>query len=238
MQTGKFNIVTDGQHGSTGKGLISAALTSRYLPQILSTTNLPNAGHSAVSITGEKFVAKALPAPAIVRKWIPNYSPHIVIGASAAFDLQQLHKEIAETSSEGHITIHPRAGIITEEHKHREINDTTGPKHIASTLQGCGPFMADKVMRRKELKLAKDYPELAGHMPEYMHKKIELDLKNETSLPLILKELMKQGLTILHEGSHYRKPDRCGAHGYTSQMLYGVFLNFPPIWYFRFLPGH
>ena len=200
MQTGKFNVVTDGQHGSTGKGLISAALASVYFPDILSTTNLPNAGHTAVSNTGAKFIAKALPAPAIVRKWISGYNPHIVIGASAAFDLDQLHKEIGETGSEGHITIHPRAGIITEEHKQREIADKTGPKHIASTLQGCGTYMSDKVMRRKELKLARDYPELAGHMPEHMHKKIKTTI-TETSLPLILKELMALGQTILHEGS-------------------------------------
>jgi len=209
MQSGKFNVVTDGQWGSTGKGLISAALAARYMPEIISTTNMANAGHTAIDDAGKIiFIAKALPAPAIVRRWILEYDPHILIGPSAAFNIDQLMKEITETGSNYQLSIHPRAGVITDEHKQAEADLKTGTKHLASTMQGCGTMLADKVMRRKELKLARDYPELAGHMVKDMG--IKLEGKNPQirtdiaglSMPLALNMLMeKHGFTILHEGS-------------------------------------
>ena len=105
MQTGRINIVTDGQWGSCGKGLIATALATRHLPEIISTTNMANAGHTAVHENGvDKFVAKALPSATILRKWIPDYNPHIVVGSTAAFTIEQMLHEISVTGSADHLT--------------------------------------------------------------------------------------------------------------------------------------
>lgn len=188
MQKNKFNVVTDGQWGSCGKGLIASGLADKYRPKIISSTNMANAGHTAVDANGDAFIAKALPSPTILTKWRAEYDPQIVLGATCGFHLDQLQKEIAECGLPRHdLLIHPRAGVITEEHRQAEGDLDTGTKHIASTMQGCGTFLADKIMRRKELKLARDYQELVP----YIH----------PSISSFLMGALENDGTILHEGS-------------------------------------
>lgn len=188
MQRGRFHVVTDGQWGSCGKGLITTALAAAYKPAILSTTSMANAGHTAVWSDGRKFIAKALPSAAALNAWQPNYNPSVLIGATAAFNLEQLLKEKDECRLEDEqLFIHPRAGVITREHAERETSLENGTKHVASTMQGCGTFLADKVMRRKELRLAEQYDELQQYIQASFHSKINVALDG--------------GQTILHEGS-------------------------------------
>lgn len=203
MQPRKFNVVTDAQFGSCAKGHTVSALAKKFLPEFISTTSMANAGHTAVDIDEDKYIAKALPSAAIIPKWLAktgdkSYLPTVVIGPTAAFHLDQLLKEIElcglakdSVMNPGHATlmIHPRAGVITQEQRDRETNLETGTKHVASTMQGCGTFLADKVMRLKGLKLARDYDELRPYtMPE-------------CSMPTTLHKAMQHGKTILHEGS-------------------------------------
>jgi len=190
MKNGKLNIVTDGQHGSTGKGLITSYLAWKHKPSILSTTNMANAGHTAVDTTGEAFVAKALPSASILNNWYGSqYSPRVFVGASSAFGKDQLLKEIKECKLDAaQVLIHPRAGVITEEHKQLENSDTDGTKHIASTMQGCAAFLSDKIMRKADLKLARDYDDLKSMVASQ-------------SVHNWLKSQLASGVTILHEGS-------------------------------------
>lgn len=202
MQPGKLNIVTDSQFGSTGKGAITASLANKYKPDILSTTNMANAGHTAVWSDGSKFVAKALPSATMLTKWVEEYYPTVFIGASSAFDMKQLFKEIEETEIQ-HLLIHPRAGVITDKHKTLESDSKSGTKHLASTMQGCGAFLADKIMRRKDIKLARDYPELQN----YIH-------DGHKSLPEYLTGILRSGSCILHEGSQGFSLDINHGHSY------------------------
>lgn len=208
MQKSKFNVVTDGQWGSCGKGLIATALAYRYQPQIISTTNMANAGHTAVNDQGDAFVAKAVPSCAAINRWpgkpkIENpqesaclaYRPLIFIGATAAFHLDRLLHEIQYCNlgdkidgSHGGIYIHERAGVITEKHQTQETSSVAGTKHIASTMQGCGAFLADKVMRKADLRLARDYPELAKYIVTQ-------------NMAMLLDYCLNTGASILHEGS-------------------------------------
>ncbi len=208
MQSRRFNIVTDGQWGSCGKGAITTAIAAKFRPEIISTTNMANAGHTAVNEKGAAFIAKALPSASILTKWIPGYQPQIIVGPSAAFNIDQLMDEIQQCGVNYTLSIHPRAGVITDEHKKTESGDSTSStKHLASTMQGCGTFLADKVLRKKELKLARDYPELAGHLSDHLATKLQLSADAQLSikglsLPETLSTLMnKHGHTILHEGS-------------------------------------
>jgi adenylosuccinate synthase len=210
MQARKFNVVTDGFWGSCGKGSIMTALTAKYRPQIISTTSMANSGHTAVNVDGEAFIAKALPSAAILTKWLRNesYQPQVVVGASAAFNLEQLLHEIAVCGTNYSTSIHPRAGVITKEHRQQEAGDgQLSTKHLASTMQGCGTFLADKVLRKKTLKLARDYPELESMMANYLPRRLHLDTTHQEalmklSLPEMFHALMVQhDFTILHEGS-------------------------------------
>lgn len=212
MQARKFNVVTDGQWGSCGKGAITTALAYRDRPQIMSTTNMANAGHTAVFHDGRKFIAKALPSATALRQWTLGqtdaYKPHVIVGASAAFNLDQLIEEMGLCGVQDHLSIHPRAGVITAEHRIAEAGDgESSTKHLASTMQGCGTFLADKVLRKKDLRLARDYTELKGLMTDYMARKLDLPAGDQASLvglglPELLHTLMSQyGYTILHEGS-------------------------------------
>lgn len=201
MINGRFNVVTDGQWGSCGKGLIATALADKYRPGMISTTNMANAGHTAVNENGEAFVAKAVPSGSMLGRWRDDYKPHIFLGASSAFHMNQLLKEIEACDLENRIWVHERAGVITEAHREAECITETGTKHIASTMQGCGAFLADKVMRRKELKLARDYPELASYMSYNMINALGTPGEFESTVPLFLTKKMKNGFTILHEGS-------------------------------------
>jgi adenylosuccinate synthase len=184
----KFNIVTDGQWGSCGKGLITTSLADKHRPEILTTTNMANAGHTAVNENGDKFIAKALPSAAILNKWIPEYNPFVVVGATAAFTIDQMLKEIKECEIGENTIIHERAGVITENHKNAETDLKSGTKHVASTMQGCGAFLADKIMRKPDIKLARDYKEL-------------LSFVKNISIPKFIDEEILNGNTVLHEGA-------------------------------------
>ena len=160
MQSGKINLIVDGTHGSSGKGKIATYLADRDRPEVLLSTNMPNAGHTAVE--GQvKFISKVLPTPAILNKIRTDYHPLVVLGASSSFFLQRLLQEIEECAMDSdQVLVHQRAGVVTEEHAARERGTLDGPKSIASTMQGCATFMSDKILRRPGLKLAKDYDEL------------------------------------------------------------------------------
>lgn len=204
MQNSRFNIVTDGQWGSCGKGLITTALAHRHRPAAISTTNMSNAGHTAVNIDGEAFVAKALPSAAILNKWCEDYNPAIIVGPSAAFDIHQMLKEIDICGVSQYTYIHPRAGVILDSYKEREASLETGTKHIASTMQGCGAFLADKIMRRKDLKLARDYSDLQQYIfgnVRHIDAAASLAALSTVSFPQMLDTIMKNCQTILHEGS-------------------------------------
>ena len=184
MEWNRFNVVTDGQWGSCGKGMVTSALTAVFKPEVMSTTNMANAGHTAVNENGEKWVAKALPSGAIMGKWMERYKPTILVGASAAFHLEQMLKEIGDLDGGTKVEIHPRAGVITGDHKRAEGTST---KHVASTMQGCAEMLSDKILRKKGLRLAGDYEELKTWTNDFTDS--------------LIRRWWDLGVTVLHEGS-------------------------------------
>lgn len=197
MKNGKFNVVVGGQWGSEGKGLAASALAEKFRPGVISTTSMANAGHTAVDKDGiKKFVGKALPAAAAVGTWGPgdgsDYKPMVVVGPGAAFHLERVLEEVETLGLVGcstRLMIHERAGVITEEHRRREAGDPGNEgstKHVASTMQGCGTFLADKVLRKEDLRLARDYEELTS---------IGVVASGDRILE------MMRGKTVLHEGA-------------------------------------
>lgn len=199
MKNGKFNVCLDLQIGSTGKGLINSYLAWKHKPGIISSTNFPNAGHTSILPDGTKFVAKILPSSAILNR-IDDYLPLVVIGAGAAFDINQLKKEMDECRNPT-LYIHPRAGVITQAHRDKESQIAGGTKGIASTMQGSGAFLADKIMRGSDVSLAREYPELNHFTNLAWVDGDKLKTLEEQYLPTYLANKMSAGRTMLHEGS-------------------------------------
>lgn len=184
LQRGRFNVVIDGQFGSTGKGKIAAYLDRNYQPEIVSTTNGPNAGHVAVVGT-KSFLSKILPASAIQDEATGRKTIY-VIGAGAIFYVERLLEEMQMVGiPPERVWIHERAMVVTEEHKAAEQSAT---KHLASTMQGTAAAVVDKIMRKEGVKLARDYPQLAPMI-----------FRDHMATALF--DQLRQGKTIMHEGS-------------------------------------
>lgn len=156
MQDGRFNVILDSFWGSSGKGKVSAWLADQFGSTKVSSSNFPNAGHSAVMPDGTKFVAKAIPTAAILKKW-RGLAMECFLSPGSGFDPAQLVKEWGE-AGRPEISIHARASLVTHEHAMREREGKDSTKHIASTMQGSGVAIADKVMRRPDVLLAGTHP--------------------------------------------------------------------------------
>ena len=144
------SVVIDGQAGSCGKGKICG-----YLSQIdqykISTNNWSsNAGHTYVDNKGRKIVVSHLPMA------IVNPDTIICINAGAIITPEILFKEIKEYKDllgKRKVYVHPRAMVIQQKHRDYEMASIRS----GSTFKGCGAALADKIMRKKDIILAKDY---------------------------------------------------------------------------------
>lgn len=151
MIKGKLNVVLDGQWGSTGKGKLCAWLAVNHDVNVAMCDFQTNAGHTVVKNNGEKFVLQQLPVAAI------NQDTQLLIAPVATIDVNKLLEEVETHKAYDRLTIHPNAGIITDECKNYEKENL---KRISSTLKGCGAATGMKAMRHPNMKLAKDVPEL------------------------------------------------------------------------------
>ena len=148
MQEGKMNFLLDAFWGSSGKGKTSTWLSDKLGIQLVSSSNFPNAGHTAAFENGTKFIAKAIPTAAILKK-VKGIGMQCWISPGSGFDWVQLCKEWIETGKP-EINIHSRASVVTAEHKKRESEGPESTKHIASTMQGTAAASVDKVLRKAD----------------------------------------------------------------------------------------
>lgn len=218
MQTGKLNVLLDAFWGSSGKGKASAWLADKYGVTLVSSSNYPNAGHTAAFTDGTKFVAKAIPTAAILKK-THGVGMKCFISPGSGFFWPQLIKEWV-ASGKPEIFIHSRASIVTPDHAAREREGQESTKHIASTMQGSGAAIADKVLRKADCLLA-GTSELAKVVEFYRLTNPEIfdALGSGNPTPLmdeflervqvvdafefrnLVHSQLEQGHTFLHEGS-------------------------------------
>lgn len=227
MIEGKFNVILDQAWGSSGKGKTSAWLADRFSVTAVSSSNFPNAGHTARFEDGTKFVAKAIPTAAVLKK-VKGLGIDCFISPGSGFDPMQMLKEWAECGFPK-LWIHPRASLVGQEHKDRENVGGESTKHIASTMQGSATAMVDKILRKANVRLAgnmvgsADDPQDLQHLLEFAHAavpgfsgahetrfgrqpKVEevLDyLRVPTALEFrtMTRNMIASGQTWLHEGS-------------------------------------
>lgn len=206
-----FNILIDLALGSVGKGAISPRLAEIHGYQHISCHNAPNAGHTAV-IGDVKFVSKAIPTPLILnRARGKNLAGFLSPGC--AFNPWQVVKEWLECNKPK-LIIHDRALIVTDEHAARERSGAESTKHLASTMQGSGTALSDKVLRKPNTRMARHLPEALGEMVSRLPKEEWAD--NDDRIEQFLNQVqivdgamfreltfdaMSSGNGILHEGS-------------------------------------
>jgi len=153
MQKNKFNILLDQAYGSSGKGKMSAYLADHYNITKISSSNYPNAGHTAKFSDGTTFVAKAIPTAAILKKF-KGTGIQCWISPGSGFNWKQLLKEWVE-AGKPEILIHERASIVTDQHKAQEEAGASSTKHLASTMQGTAAAITDKILRKQSTLLAR-----------------------------------------------------------------------------------
>jgi adenylosuccinate synthase len=139
IRSGKVTFVVDGLWGSCGKGKVAAWLAGVWDARTLSSCNGPNAGHTVV-VNGKKHVFKQLPSGVVTK---PNAT--VFIGAGAVVDPDRLLEEMSWFPNTP-VNLHSRAAIVREDHRHAERN-AASLRYIASTMQGGGRALADKIMR-------------------------------------------------------------------------------------------
>lgn len=220
MQLGKFNTVVDSAWGSSGKGAAATRLVDIHGVQNASSGNYPNAGHTAI-VNDVKFVAKALPTPAIL-KVAKGSNVNLWLGPNSGFQLPQLYKEMEQTGyniGDDDVFIHSRAMIVRQRHIDAEQpTGTLSTEHVSSTMSGSGSSYAEKLMRRPEV-------EVAGMMEELQPTLEPMDFMKQVRFR------MRVGETFLHEvsqgfalsvnyGTHY---PFCTFRDCTPQQAYADF---------------
>lgn len=151
LDSGKLNIVIDGQFGSTGKGLLSNYIAINNHIDFSISNSGPNAGHTFYHNIGnnrndKKLIVKHLPVSGLINKHNTIY-----LCAGALINPEILIEEIENFSlDDNRLFIHPRASIIENVDLVEEsLND--GVKQIASTMSGVGSSLIRKIKRNSNL---------------------------------------------------------------------------------------
>lgn len=153
----KIDMVIDGQWGSTGKGKLAHFLLSKGGYEASLCDFAANAGHTAYH-NGEKVVLHHLPMGACY----PDMP--IFLGPGCIINLRVLHEEINRHDCADRIAISPNATIIQAKHQFAE---TVSTRHIASTQQGVGEALSEKIMRDEFVVLARGVPKLAEYVERW-----------------------------------------------------------------------
>lgn len=198
MKFGKINFLMDGQWGSCGKGKFAAWLADQNAVTASCSSNMPNAGHT-VEKDGQRVIFKCLPAASMAVGMQDLY-----LSAASVIDIDRLSYEIKAAKIEQGIFIHDRAMILQPHHVAAEMSSTSMRK-IASTMQGCGEAMAEKLRRFESVTARSHQGEL---------EKIGAVVLSDKNWRTHMKDRLNRGEAVLHEisqgfalsidhGSHY-----------------------------------
>jgi adenylosuccinate synthase len=150
-------VVVGGQFGGEGKGKMTAHLCHELNFDIAVRCGGPNSGHT-ITINEEQVVLRQIPAGVV------NPNTKLLIAAGCLIDLNVLLDEISSFSlTSDRLGIDYNAAIIDTKYAQEEENVGLGVR-IGSTCTGTGIAVAKRVLRDKELKLAKYVPELKHYL--------------------------------------------------------------------------
>jgi len=166
FKAGKLTICMDASAGSSGKGKVASFIAKHAENwQFACNAFSAQAGHWVID-NGRKYFYQTFNSCA----YLNNYEK-LYIGPGAAIELKALFREIEESNIPAEkVGINPLCSIIQEKDAAFErgevdldgnkINRHDGTMKTGSTCHGVGAARARRVLRRPDLILAKDVPEL------------------------------------------------------------------------------
>lgn len=182
---GYVDVIVGGQYGSEGKGQIAAYLSREY--DLLVRVGGPNAGHSVY----------AVPKP-IKHHHLPSGTTKsralLLLGPGAVIRVDKLFEEIAECGGvdAGRLLIDRKAMIILDQDIDKEDELA---KRIGSTKQGVGAATSRRVMRGKDVQLARDIPKLQPYLCDAIDVIEEAFSKSQR---VLLEGTQGTGLSLYH----------------------------------------
>lgn len=152
------DVILGGSYGSEGKGNIAFYLAPEY--DLLVRVGGPNAAHKVYLASGEIFTHFSLPSGTHAGQ------ADLVLGPGAVVYPPELLSEIASCDvSADRLSIDPHVMIIEDSDKQAEA---ALAEEISSTASGTGSATARRIMRGKDVRLAKDVEELHPYIrPTY-----------------------------------------------------------------------
>ena len=166
---GKMTVLLDGGAGSSGKGKV-ASFVGQYANnwQFCCNAFMSNAAHIVVDNNGRKYLYQALNSVAHLKE---RYEKMYICGG-AVMELKPLLNEIEQhRMTSATLGIHPITAIVQQKDidYERGVCDFEGNKidnvqsdcmKLGSTLHGVGAARARRILRRADVLLARDIPEL------------------------------------------------------------------------------
>jgi adenylosuccinate synthase len=192
-------VVVGGQYGSEGKGKVSAFIAKQENIDICVRCGGPNSGHSFVDENGRNVVLRQLPTGFV------NPRTRLLIPAGALIDPAVLRQEIESLGlSPERVGIDRKCFTIEDQDRDTE-KDLGLRERLSSTLCGVGAAQARRVLRDKNVRLAKDIALEHPWISEYLS-----DVSDEVNTALdheskvLIEGTQGFGLSLYH-AEHYPK---------------------------------
>lgn len=181
-----LTIVVGGQFGGEGKGKVTYNFAKDNDINIGVRIGGANSGHTVV-IDDNPVILRQLPVTAFIS------GSTAVLAAGSYIDLGILKEEIRLTGiSKDGLIIDPNAVIILNQDKE---NERDLRKDIGSTASGTGQALIRRISRAKDIKLAKDTPDLKDYIKDT---KDFLRISMNNGQKAIIEGTQGFGLSILH----------------------------------------
>jgi adenylosuccinate synthase len=146
-------VTIGGFYGDEGKGKIIAYLAINDNYNVAARGGVgPNAGHTFVQ-NNKEYKVRMLPSAVL------NKDTRLLIGAGVLVEPNILLKEINTFDAIDRTFIDFQCGIIEQNHQEKDKKDNHLKEIVGTTGSGTGPANSERALR--QLKLAKDVPEVA-----------------------------------------------------------------------------
>jgi adenylosuccinate synthase len=152
-------VVVGGQYGGEGKGKVVAHLSRNHGFDAIVRCGGPNSGHT-ITLDNKQVVLRQVPAG------IVNPNAKLFLAAGCLLDMDVLSKEIE------FFDLHPdkfkidyNAAIVCKDHAQKE-EEAQLDKKIGSTCSGTGMAVAERALRKGNVKLARDIAFLEPYLAE------------------------------------------------------------------------
>jgi adenylosuccinate synthase len=187
-----IDIIVGGQGGDEGKGDITRYLAEKGEYSFAAKVGGPNAGHSTY-VDGKKLSLRTVPC-AFTNPLIQLYIP-----AGSYINPDWFLAEVEKTGCKNRIFVDHYTPLITQAHLEEERANTELMKGIGSVGTGLGMAVRDRVMRKKDLKFAKDDERLSSYCTDIAYL-IHLGLKNHENG--LIEGTQGFKLDLIHSGEY------------------------------------